>query len=141
MIKQLAHINFFSDKAQELLHFYTNQLGLSIKFTLNHEDGVPFGWYVDCGNNTFIEIFDQQGAIKQWGGQTVELKKGNLYRHLCFEVLDLEGYRNGLEEKGLKVTPIRMGMDHSRQAWIKDPDGNDIELMEYTPESYQIASV
>ena len=138
MIKQLAHINFFSDKAQELLDFYTNRLGLTIKFTLNHDDGVPFGWYVDCGNSTFIEIFDQQGAVKQWGGQVVELKKGNLYRHLCFEVTDLEGYRNGLEAKGLAVTAIKVGMDHSKQCWIKDPDGNDIELMEYTSKSYQL---
>jgi hypothetical protein len=30
-----------------------------------------------------------------------------------------------------------MGVDNSRQAWIKDPDGNDIELMEYTDRSLQ----
>ena len=138
MIKQLAHINFFSDKAQELLYFYVNQLGLTVKFTLNHDNGAPFGWYVDCGNSTFIEIFDQQGAVKQWGGQVEELKRGNLYRHLCFEVHDIEGYRKTLEERGLHVTPVTVGMDHSKQAWIKDPDGNDIELMEYTPQSYQV---
>jgi catechol 2,3-dioxygenase-like lactoylglutathione lyase family enzyme len=144
MIKQLAHINFFSDKTQELLAFYIDQLGLTIKFTLNHDDGTAFGWYVDCGNSTFIEIFDQQGAVKQWGGQVVELKKDNVvrertaYRHMCFEVTDIEGYRKGLEAKGLAVTAIKVGMDHSKQCWIKDPDGNDIELMEYTSESYQV---
>jgi lactoylglutathione lyase len=138
MIKQLAHINFFSDKPQELLNFYVDQLGLTVKFTLNHDDGTAFGWYVDCGQGTFIEIFDQKGAVRQWGGQVVELKKGNLYRHMCFEVADIEGYRKGLVAKGLSVTPVTMGMDHSRQAWIKDPDGNDIELMEYTPQSYQL---
>lgn len=138
MIKQLAHINFFSDKAKELLDFYVNQLGLTVKFTLNHDNGAPFGWYIDCGSRSFIEIFDQQGAVEQWGGQVAELKRGNLYRHLCFEVQDIEGYRQSLIDKGLNVTPIRVGMDHSKQAWIKDPDGNDIELMEYTPQSYQI---
>jgi len=30
-------------------------------------------------------------------------------------------------------------MDGSLQAWIKDPDGNDIELMEYTRDSLQLA--
>ncbi len=135
MIKQLAHINFFSDQAQELLAFYVDQLGLTVKFTLNHDDGTTFGWYVDCGNSTFIEIFDQQGAVRQWGGQVAELKKGNLYRHLCFEVTDIEGYRKRLIERGLAVTAIIVGMDHSKQAWIKDPDGNELELMEYTSES------
>jgi lactoylglutathione lyase len=138
MIKQLAHINFFSDRAPELLDFYAKQLGLTIKFTLDHADGVAFGWYVDCGNGTFIEIFDQQGAVKEWGGQVVELKKGGLFRHLCFEIRDIEGYKQALEERGLHVSPITVGMDHSKQAWIKDPDGNDIELMEYTPQSYQV---
>ena len=138
MIKQLAHLNFFSDQAAKLLHFYTAQLGLKVKFTLDHEDGTPFGWYVDCGNSTFIEIFDQQGAAKQWKFQAIELKKGSQYRHLCFEVADIEGYRESLEAKGLAVTKITVGMDHSKQCWIKDPDGNDIELMAYTPESYQL---
>jgi catechol 2,3-dioxygenase-like lactoylglutathione lyase family enzyme len=138
MIKQLAHVNFFSDQAPKLLDFYTRQLGLEVKFTLDHEDGTAFGWYVDCGNSTFIEIFDQKGAVKQWGGKAGELARGSLYRHLCFEIDDLEGFRKELEAKGLAVTKITVGMDCSKQCWIKDPDGNDIELMEYTAESFQL---
>ena len=138
MIKQLAHLNFFSDKAPKLLDFYVDKLGLKVKFTLDHDDGTAFGWYVDCGNSTFIEIFDQKGAAKQWKFQAEELKKGNQYKHLCFEVADIEAYRQGLVAKGLSVTQITVGMDHSKQCWIKDPDGNDIELMEYTPESFQL---
>lgn len=137
MIKQLAHLNFFSNQAPEMLDFYTNKLGLKIKFTLDHADGTPFGWYVDCGNQTFLEIFDQQGAVKQWGGEVTELRKGNQYRHLCFEVQGIEGYRSDLIQKGVSVTEIKVGMDRSKQAWVNDPDGNAIELMEYTPESAQ----
>ena len=112
MIKQLAHLNFFSDEAPRLLDFYVKQLGLKIKFTLDHDDGAPFGWYVDCGNSTFIEIFDQEGAARQWKFQAEELKKGSQYRHLCFEVSDLEGYRQELVARGLGVTQITVGMDH-----------------------------
>jgi len=137
MIKQLAHLNFTSNQAAEMVDFYTRLLGMSIKFTLDHADGTPFGWYVDCGNRTFLEIFDQAGAVKQWGGQVVELVKGSRYRHLCFEVQDLESYRSDLIEKGVSASEIRVGMDRSKQCWIKDPDGNDIELMEYTPLSAQ----
>ena len=63
--------------------------------------------------------------------------KGNRYRHLCFEVQDLEATRSELIQKNVSVTEIKTGMDHSKQAWVKDPDGNDIELMEYTAESKQ----
>jgi hypothetical protein len=31
-----------------------------------------------------------------------------------------------------------MGMDNSRQAWVADPDGNEIELMEYGAASLQL---
>ena len=43
-----------------------------------------------------------------------------------------------LEGRGIQVTAIKMGMDHSLQAWINDPDGNAIELMEYTHASLQL---
>jgi catechol 2,3-dioxygenase-like lactoylglutathione lyase family enzyme len=86
---------------------------------------------------TFIEIFNQAGAVRQWGGHVEALQHGTRYRHLCFEVEDLEIYRDLLIGKGVSIGPITVGMDNSKQAWIKDPDGNDIELMEYTPTSFQ----
>jgi hypothetical protein len=32
-----------------------------------------------------------------------------------------------------------MGLDFNTQAWVKDPDGNPIELMQLAPESPQRA--
>jgi catechol 2,3-dioxygenase-like lactoylglutathione lyase family enzyme len=139
MITQLAHLNLFTDKHEEMLKFYTDALGLKIQFTLDNDKGVPFGWYLACGKMTFIEIFDQAGAVRQWDGEVTELQHGSKYRHLCFEVKELETYREMLVGKGILVSAITVGMDHSKQAWIKDPDGNDIELMEYTPASFQIS--
>lgn len=34
----------------------------------------------------------------------------------------------------------KLGMDNSWQAWITDPDGNRIELMEYGPSSMELAN-
>jgi lactoylglutathione lyase len=138
MITQLAHLNLFTDRYQEMLKFYSEALGLKIQFTLDNDEGVPFGWYLACGRMTFIEIFDQAGAVRQWGGKVAELQHGSKFRHLCFEVKELEAYREMLAGKGIPVSAITVGMDNSKQAWIKDPDGNDIELMEYTPASFQI---
>jgi lactoylglutathione lyase len=141
MITQLAHLNFFSDRHQEMIDFYVHKLGLKIAFTLDNDKGEPFGWYVECGKMTFIEIFDQAGAVKQWGGSVGALQSGSKYKHLCFEVKDLEEYREILVGRGVPISPITVGMDNSKQAWIKDPDENDIELMEYTPTSFQIRSI
>ena len=120
--------------------FYRDIMGFPIKFDMKHDDGNPFGWYFEIGETTFIEIFDQAGAVKQWGGEVVELKKalGTNYRHFCFEAIEIEGERQRLLDQGIEVTPVTHGMDGSMQCWIKDPDGNDIELMEYTQESLQL---
>jgi catechol 2,3-dioxygenase-like lactoylglutathione lyase family enzyme len=99
MITQLAHLNLFTDRHQEMLKFYTDALGLKIQFTLDNNEGVPFGWYLACGKMTFIEIFDQAGAVRQWGGKVTELQHGSKFRHLCFDVKDLEAYREMLVRK------------------------------------------
>jgi catechol 2,3-dioxygenase-like lactoylglutathione lyase family enzyme len=139
MIKRLAHLCFKTDQLDRMIHFYRDILGLRIKFTLKNKDGLDFGYYFECGSRSFLEIFDQKGAVRQWGGEVVALKSppGTFYQHFCLEVERIEAFRAGLVAKQVAVTEIAVGMDGSKQCWIKDPDGNSIELMEYTPASLQ----
>ena len=65
MIRQLAHINFVTDDLPRLIAFYVNKLGMKVKFTLNNREGVPFGYYFECGQSTFLEFFDQALAVSQ----------------------------------------------------------------------------
>ena len=139
MIRQLAHLNFVTNDLNKIIDFYVNKLGLNIKFTLNNKEGQPFGYYFDCGNATFIEFFDRDLAIKEWGGQVEELSGStHRYKHFCLEIVGLDEYCQTLKGRGVEVTRPTLGMDHSRQAWIADPDGNPIELMEYSPASLQL---
>jgi catechol 2,3-dioxygenase-like lactoylglutathione lyase family enzyme len=139
MIRQLAHLNFFTNDLSKIIDFYVNQLGMNVKFTLNNKQGKPFGYYFGCGNTTFLEFFDQAMAAEVWGGNVAaELTTGTRYKHFCLEVTGLDEYCKTLKSKGVPVSEISMGMDHSRQAWIADPDGNAIELMEYGPSSLQL---
>ena len=41
--------------------------------------------------------------------------------------------------RGVSVGELREGLDGPLQAWLSDPDGNRIELMEYTHRSAQLA--
>jgi hypothetical protein len=34
--------------------------------------------------------------------------------------------------------PVILGKDHNYQCWVKDPDGNPIELMEYGKNAMQL---
>lgn len=139
MIRQLAHINFVTNDLSRIIDFYVNKLGMSVKFTLDNANGEPFGYYFGCGNTTFLEFFDQAMAAEVWGGNVQELTPGTQYRHFCLEVTGLDEYCGTLKSRGVEVTDIKMGMDNSRQAWVADPDGNQIELMEYGPASLQLA--
>jgi catechol 2,3-dioxygenase-like lactoylglutathione lyase family enzyme len=141
MIRQLAHLNFLTNDLSRIIEFYTNKLGMNVKFTLNNKQGQPFGYYFGCGNTTFLEFFDQAMAAEVWGGNVTELTAGTRYKHFCLEVTGLDEYCQMLKSKGVPVSEISMGMDNSRQAWIADPDGNAIELMEYGPSSMQLAGI
>ena len=46
------------------------------------------------------------------------------------------GYAH-LRGRGVEVSDPKLGSDQSWQAWITDPDGNRIELHDYTAESWQ----
>lgn len=139
MIRRLAHACFITNDLDRLVAFYRNALGLKVKFRFAAADGAIFGAYVEVGDSTFVEFFDQQLAARQWGGDTGPLTAGNRYGHLCLEVTGLADFRQTLLARGVEVGPISTGMDHSFQAWLSDPDGNRIELMKYTHRSAQIA--
>lgn len=138
MIRKLAHLNFVTNDLDKIIDFYVNKLGLKVKFTLNNQDGKPFGYYFACGDTTFLEFFDQAMMVQVWGGNVEELNIGTRYRHFCLEVTGLDEFCKTLKSKGVEVSPIALGMDNSCQAWIADPDGNAIELMEHGPSSLQL---
>jgi lactoylglutathione lyase len=138
MIRKLAHLCLTTDNMDRMVDFYSKKLGLPVKFIFKNADGQIFGYYLDCGDSTFLEIFDRVLKRKQWGGPDEPLAKGNQYSHLCMEVTGLRDLRASLLAKGVKMTEIAQGMDHSYQSWTSDPDGNPMEFMEYTHASPQV---
>jgi catechol 2,3-dioxygenase-like lactoylglutathione lyase family enzyme len=138
MLRKLAHLNFVTNDLPGIIDFYVNKLGMEVKFTLDNQAGKPFGYYFACGDTTFLEFFDQAMAAEVWGGKVEELNAGTRYRHFCLEVTGLDDFCETLRGNGVEVSEISLGLDNSRQAWIADPDGNAIELMEYGPASLQL---
>lgn len=139
MIRRLAHLCLLTNDLDRLVAFYREALGLRVKFRFTAADGVIFGAYVEIGDSSFIELFDQHLAARQWSGDTDPLVAGNRYGHLCLEVAGLADFRAALLARGVSVGELRTGLDGSFQAWLADPDGNRIELMEYTHRSAQLA--
>ena len=132
MIKALAHVCFTVKDLVVSERFYGGLLGMPVAFEFKSAERGRWGLYLRAGPRSFIELFTgEPGAVPAQGS----------YRHLCLEVDDLAREVARLRAAGLTVTDPKRGMDLSWQAWITDPDGNRIELHEYTPESWQMPHV
>ncbi len=134
MIKGIAHLAFLVQDLDSSIDFYINKLGFKKKFTLNNDEGYPWIVYIEIRNNQFLELFPAENHVH------VEKRKENdSYAHLCFEVTNIHKVISDLKEKGVEIDqPIIMGLDNNYQAWIHDPDGNAIELMQYGENSLQL---
>ncbi len=128
MITGIAHICFTVRDLEASVDFYQNKLGIAHAFDFTNDQGERTGVYLHAGDRTFIELFP---------GEPEERDDAQSYRHVCFEVDDLESTLAALSNKEVEATPMELGGDQSWQAWVEDPDGNRIELHGYTPESKQ----
>jgi catechol 2,3-dioxygenase-like lactoylglutathione lyase family enzyme len=145
MLKRLAHLCLKTSRLEEMAAFYRDGLGGTVKFRYLRKDGTPIGYYFALGEMTFIEIFDHADAHRRSGSakplEALEEPRDPWlarFNHFCLEVEDMDGFVARLEARGVKVTGRKTGNDRSRQAWVRDPDGNLIELQEYTAESRQL---
>ncbi len=128
MITGLAHACFTVHDLEASITFYQDKLGLAHAFDFINERGERFGVYLHFGHRSFIELFQ---------GKVAASTPGQSYQHICLEVDNLESTVASLRAKGIEVTDPKLGTDRSWQAWFTDPDGNKIELHQYTPESKQ----
>ena len=132
MITGLAHACFTVSNLDKALGFYRDALGLKEAFDFVKEDGYRFGIYLYLGERNFIELFE---------GTLAERADGQSFKHICLEVDDIEATLSTFRSRGVEVSPVKLGKDHSYQAWITDPDGNRIELHQYTDWSWQAPSL
>ena len=125
MITQLAHLCIHSNDLEATARFYFEGLGLEKGFEFI-KDGELFGYYIQLGNNTYIEVFrGDPGGI------------GNI-NHLAIETDDIDAVIAQIKEHGYEVGEKVLGADDSWQAWTEDPNGVRIEFHEYTQTSFQL---
>lgn len=129
MIKGLAHLAFVVSDMEASLRFYVEQLGLQHAFELHDDQDRPWIHYLKVCDRQFVELF--------YGGKAEPHPTS--FNHLCLEVEDLKGYVEQLRQAGvvIEIEP-NQGCDKNWQAWIRDPDGNRIELMQLHPECPQL---
>ena len=126
-VRQVAHVCVLVEDLDRTREFYGRVLGLTTAFEFT-KDGAPFGFYLNAGGRSHVEVF-RRGAAPAGTG---------IIDHLCLEVADLDAAIAHVRAEGVEpVRPKKRGVDGTWQCWLADPDGTKIELFEYTDESAQ----
>jgi catechol 2,3-dioxygenase-like lactoylglutathione lyase family enzyme len=86
--------------------------------------------YLHIGGDRFVEVFP--------GGPPPDPDRGGSFMHLCLLSDDLPADVERLRAAGVAIDrEPNVGLDRNRQARIRDPDGNAIELMQLAEDSPQ----
>ena len=126
-VKQLAHVCILAQDLEATRGFYRDVLGMHTRSNFLR-DGRTFGFYLDCGGRSHVEVFQKDASTYS------ELNQIN---HFCLEVENIDAAIAHIKAKGIDVTAKKHACDDTFQAWIRDPNGVKIELFEYTDKSAQ----
>lgn len=127
MFKRLAHVCIGATDLALTEDFYVNKLGMEKAFDFIRA-GQRIGFYIKVGEDTFLEVFAQNAQPNT---------DATLLKHVCLQVEDIDAAIEQLKANGVEVSAKKWGADNAWQAWITDPSGVRIELMQYTEGSTQ----
>ena len=125
---RLAHVCLYVGDLGRSVEYYC-KLGFRKRFVFNR-NGRLFGAYLEFGEGNFIELFEDtsRGAVTAPGRLA----------HFCLETPDIDAAMEALSARGIAFSPKKLGSDSTYQIWLKDPDGNDFEIHQYTEKSSQL---
>ena len=132
----LGHINFKTRDLRASIAFYET-LGFKTFLELTEEDGQAWIVYLRFDDNLYLELTGG-GKERSPGPEPTG------FNHMCITVSDIEAAARELEAKGIKLMnplSLKRGLDNNRGAWVEDPDGNRIELMEMAPDCVQYDAI
>lgn len=127
---RIGHLAYKTANMEATLSFYRDVLGFKHIFSINDDKNQPWIEYLMTPDGRFVELFypDAEGVPEI----------GRSYMHLCLEVDDCAAAVQELEQKGVAISSyVKRGSDGNYQAWINDPDGRSIEIMQLVESSEQ----
>jgi catechol 2,3-dioxygenase-like lactoylglutathione lyase family enzyme len=124
-VRTLNHVGMVVKDYDAALEFYTKTMGFREAYTIKNDDGKVRLTYLQLNKNTFVELIP--AAPNQPTGIT----------HFGVEVGDLAGTVATLRGRGATIDDPGRTPSGALFARTRDPEGVQIEVMEFTPESLQ----
>lgn len=125
---RLAHTMIRVSDLDKSLDFYTRLLGMRVLRQKEYPEGKFTNTFIGYGaeeTDTVIEL------TYNWD-QAEPYDKGNAWGHLALEVPDVYSTCEALQKEGVNIPRPAGPMKHGNRviAFIEDPDGYKIELLE-----------
>ena len=121
----VAHIGLRTDNLDASRKFYGQELGYQEAFTLDKPSGGLMLTYFKVNDHQYIEVFPN-----------LERPDQDRLSHIAFETTNIQQLRDYLASRAVKVPDtLKPGLDGNVSFMIKDPDGHDVEFVQYMPGS------
>lgn len=121
----LNHVGMVVENYDQAMRYYTEALGFREAYTMKNPDGSPLLTYLQLNRETFVELIPARPGEKT--GIT----------HFGVEVGDIEAAASRLRERGYTMPATGRTPANAKFFRVRDPNNNEIEVMEFGPESLQ----
>ena len=108
--------------ADRTAQWYVEQLGFEESWEFTTADGETRNVYVADGNGFELQLSDTDGEE--------DLEPGTAWDHFAVKVDDVDAAFAGIENHGVVQEPADNDEAGARTAFIEDPDGHVVELVE-----------
>jgi len=118
----VAHIGLRTSDLNAAENFYGHVLGFD-HFSLDKPSGGLFLNYYKVNDHQYIEIYP-----------TLTDPSQDRMTHFAFETTNMQQLRDYLAGCGIKVpATLKPGLDKNLSIMVKDPEGHDVEFVQYMP--------
>lgn len=118
---ELIHININVADADETIAFY-EQFGFEESWDFETPDGETENRYIADSNGVELQLSDSAGDD--------EFETGTAWDHLAIGVDDVDAVFAEIEHHGVVKEPGDQPEAGARTAFVRDPDGRKVELVE-----------
>lgn len=146
-VRGITNCTFFCNDFDAMVRFYRDTLEMEHVYTIRDHEGNPIKTCLKITDRQFITLLNKPyQKSRNWNSLTCT--------HVAILVEDIFELAKTMESKGILLTKgpkidgklilvpyvcdPEIAPCGSYAAWVQDPEGNEIEFMQYTPASMQI---